>query len=264
MFVFRKRTQSLFELFEDGFRLLAKSYKQIWPWAILLSLVLGLIPEVILDLMTSNTHPETQNIYSFVTFLLIPAWVFCASVIIHRMYVIGSGADDPIMTSIRTVGRKFIKLLVAFLIVWILTHIGYLLMFFPGVFLGVVLVFVSPLILLDDFSLIHAFKGSWLLVFDNWWRIFAVICIPFIIIGYSTFTWSGINITSTLIKTFIIFLTIPFYHALMLNAFYDAKLRHHIPLHLRVRGVKHDESTSQKAEDSTSVKKPKVDPKKHK
>ncbi len=69
---------------------------------------------------------------------------------------------------------KYITLLMASILFYIIIILGSVALFFPGVFLLTKLLFYQQTILLNSKGTIDSLKASWNVTKGNWWRIFAL------------------------------------------------------------------------------------------
>lgn len=250
MFTFKNKHQSIFEIYQSGIALFARSFKSVWHWA----LIMGLLNTLITQLyayhihdhfsykgMTSlnllymvNVNYKDSIIIGLISLIvLVPILSFLAGIMIYQIYLIGSESKKSLKDTISIVINKLPLLTAAYLIVGIITYLG-MMFLFPGIFFAIMLVFVPPLILLDDHSFVDAFKYTWLLVWKSWWRTFAVLLptmivfvikLPNIYTGIPSLGYIIFDLLRTTIVT-------PLFYSLMLAMFYDSKLRHHVALHL--------------------------------
>jgi len=164
--------------------------------------------------------------------LLITA--FISGVMIHRIYLVGSQTRKTIGESVKIVLGKFHLLVLASIISSFLVGLGLTLFFVPGIFISIMLVFVLPLILLDNHSITKAYQYSWFLVWKSWWRTFAVLLPPMLVfIVY--LPHPTVNTPSLLyisLDGLRVMLVVPLLLSLLLTMFYDSKLRHRVAMHL--------------------------------
>jgi hypothetical protein len=234
MFTFKSKPQSIVDIYKSGLDLYAHSLKSVWHWSLILGLMSG-IPTLIFGYLVHFKVSYTGLlIFNLIYMLLLPASAFIVGMIIYQIFLIGTQTSKSQKDIINIVLSKLWVLVGAYLIIGFLTWLGLMLLFVPGVFIAITLIFVAPLILLDDHSFVDAFRYTWLLVWHNWWRTFAVLLVPmilFIIILPSVYTKvpSLGYIIFDIVRTTVV---TPLFFSLVLTLFYDLKSRHHVALHL--------------------------------
>jgi hypothetical protein len=240
MFTFKTRVQSVPEIILSGFALYSTSLKRIWIWSLLLA-TLNTLPCVAVAYLVQRGYGNKPLLYTgLLTFCLSPLSVFGANFILYQIYLIGAQTQKSMSDSVQWVLKKLPLLFLSLTLASLASWLGLLVFFLPGLFLSVLLVFLAPLILLDEYSVVKAYRYSGFLVWKSWWRTFSVIVIPMIL----TLLASPLNYHSHLSVLKVVFsvlemtLITPLFFSLMLTLYYDAKLRHHLPLYLpRKRAV---------------------------
>jgi hypothetical protein len=77
----------------------------------------------------------------------------------------------------------FWRVLGANILLGILTGIGAVFCFLPGIYLGVVFSLVTPIIVIENASFGYAFNKSFSLIRDNWWFVFGVFIVMYLIVS---------------------------------------------------------------------------------
>jgi hypothetical protein len=80
----------------------------------------------------------------------------------------------------------FVKVLGSSIVLFLLLIIGFMLCFFPGIYLYPILGLVIPIMIFENTSLGFAFNKSFSLIKENWWLTFGAIFIMGIIVSIST------------------------------------------------------------------------------
>lgn len=236
MYRFKKSPQDLPELFVDALNLFGHGLKVVWIWA-LLAATFGLVtPHMVIEgfSMTSDKIQVHINwpMMLVVSSASLPA-AFCVGMMTRRLFVLGADQDESVGQSISVVFRKFIPMYIGLFVVALISIIGWMLIFIPGIFFAVVFTFTMPLILLDDYSILGALKESWHLVYDNWWRIFVMMVIPILmVVAVAMMPAEKMPYIVMILQGFVMWFTVPMLLSFLLTIFYDSKLRHHVPLHL--------------------------------
>lgn len=240
MFEFKDEPQSLSDLFNGGLNLYSISFKETWYLTMVIVLVTSIIPG-----LSFNYSGEVLVIPAYMWFYIFYGLfsagisLFCAGLLMQRMFVIGSKTKEKMTASIKHVTEHFLKIAISLSLISFLTYAGFVFLILPGLFIGVLFVYVFPLLLLDDYSIKDAFKGSAYLVFDNWYRIFAIMAAPIALVCVATLLVGGNRgFWVQIIQAIVMWFSIPLLYAMILASFYDSKLRHHMPLHLRIQSVK--------------------------
>ncbi len=245
MFRFKGKAQTLAQIIKNGAALFWASFTDVWPIALAFAL-LTIIPSPIkFDIHQPVLNLKIVFLAILVALILLPFKAFISGMMFHRIFLVGSGAQVKLIDSAHFVAKKIIPLSIAFILCNTIIVLGYMAFVIPGFFFSIMLIFVTPLIILDDHSIIEAFQYSWLLVWKSWWRTFAVVIIPMamFIVGVSQYFFRSPPFYIIAIDVVRMTLVGPFLFAMILVGFYDAKLRHHLALNLNkpVEGIKHEE-----------------------
>lgn len=236
MYAFKKKAQSLSEIVVSGLSLYWQGLRSLWYWSLLLA-VLTSIPLMILGYFARHVHSYTTlTIALFSLLVLWPVLVFLVGYIIHQLFLIGTETKMSFEKSSAYVIKRLPRLMIALPVVSILTWLGTIFFIAPGIFVSIVLIFVGPLILLDDYSFMDSFRYSWILVWKSWWRTFSIFLIPFALnVLISPFSYTSatyFSFTRVIISAIEMTLINPLFFSLMLTMYYDSKLRHRVPMHL--------------------------------
>jgi len=181
MTIFSKNQLTVKEIWLTSLQLYRKSLAHVWSLAIIIGVI------VTCSLLFNVTHAgdaasfNVARVILFVVVGLITA--FLTSSLLHHIYNIGNEQSISLKDSMFFVATKYITLAVSMLIVFVLSMLGIILIILPGIFILVSFAMVQPLILFDAQGVMGALKGSFKLVWGNWWRTFAVV-FPLIFIGY--------------------------------------------------------------------------------
>lgn len=236
MYAFKKKSQSLSEIVVSALSLYWQGLRSLWYWSLLLA-TLTSIPLMILGFFAREVHSYAILSIALLSLLVLwPILVFLVGYLIHEVFLIGTETKMSFEKSSAYVIKRLPRLMIALPVVSILTWLGTVFFIAPGIFISIVLIFVAPLILLDDYSFMDAFRYSWFLVWKSWWRTFAIFLIPFVLnVVISPFSYTSatyFSFTRVIINVIEMTLINPLFFSLMLTMYYDAKLRHHIPMHL--------------------------------
>jgi hypothetical protein len=205
MFRFATQPLSIWRLYGQGFALYKEVFSKVWWLVFINALMVGAINFFMGSVLGSPGVTAWQqlahghrlgialglSIGSLITIYLI-------SIIIHRIYTIGSGSGVSVGQSAMVVMHKLFTLILAEFFMLLVVLLGFVLplatkivgmvllaMCLPLVF-SVFLAFCVPLILLEDCNLWSAIIGSIRLVTGNWWRTAMVLLIPgLVLLSYS-------------------------------------------------------------------------------
>ncbi|MDD4894939.1 MAG: hypothetical protein PHW54_06490 [Candidatus Omnitrophica bacterium] len=103
--------------------------------------------------------------------------VYIIALIVRFIYE--SKEARPVWTELSKFAiRKYALLFITYILFYIATLIGLILLIIPGFFLLIKLIFVDCGILIENDGVIGSFKRSWAITKGNWWRLFilTVIC----------------------------------------------------------------------------------------
>ena len=146
------------------------------------------------------------------------------------MYNLATDPNYSLQRSIRFVLSKYLIIFSCVLVVYIATVTGLFLFIIPGIFIGILFIFSLLFVLFEDSGWLSAIKRSCKLVWGNWWRTFAVIIAPALllvviqnvislIIGIH-YIWINILVISLVMSALK-----PYFDAVLLVQFNDLKLR---------------------------------------
>jgi len=85
--------------------------------------------------------------------------------------------------------KDFFKILFANIGIFFLVVIGVVICFFPGIYIGVVLLLVFPIMLTENIGFYASISRSFKLISDNWWLTFALIFVIAIIQSVIAYTF---------------------------------------------------------------------------
>lgn len=234
MFKFKTKPQSITEIAVSGFTLYWKSLRKVWFWSFLLAIITS-IPDWVMSHLIEQRYSVPVLLTADLFFILmIPLGTFCIAVILYHLYLTGSQTQKKFSEITSLIKERLLWMSLAVLLVMMATWLGVFLFIIPGIFIAVMLIFVLPLMLLDDLSLVDAFKTSWNLVRGNWWHTFGALIIPLILfyIAVPSIYSGNPSLTHLILDLIRMVLVTPLFFAYILTLFYDSKLRHHVPLHL--------------------------------
>lgn len=240
MFEFSKNKLSITDIWSASFELYKQTVLKVWYLAFIMMAVLltvfnyavktSIVEKAADQAKTAMPviHWSATTIVAYIIGLLVT--IFIISVILHRIYNLALNPNYRLRDSLIFVLSKFLIIFLCMVLVYLIVATGLMLFIVPGIFLGILFIFSLLFILFEDAGWIGAIKQSVQLVWGNWWRTFAVILMPAlllfiiqnivsVIIGMHLM-WLNILITS-LVVAFIK----PFFDAVVLVQFNDLKFR---------------------------------------
>jgi len=172
---------SIKEIWLTSLSLYRKSLPQIWR----LGIVAGITVTTSLFINAFyKTDGTTSKIISVVVPLTISlSFVYLSSMILLKIYNISNGQSISWKDTISFINKRYIKVTVSMLIVFIINILGTIALLLPGIFAFVLFSMTQPLALLDNKGIMESVKGSYTLVWGKWWHTFAAI-VPLIFINY--------------------------------------------------------------------------------
>lgn len=235
------RPRSFYMLLLDSLRLYKLVYLRTAFFTAIYTLLI-ILPNLVLYL-TAHTvgtpyhtifHSSSDIVSGFI-------WMWFLSVIVHTNYQAMTQPQFSLRESCKVARKKYFIYLPTSVIFAILSLIGFLLFVFPGVFIQILLGFFLYFILCENNGVIQSLKQSAELVWGNWWRCFAAMMIPVLmmvlIIQLVDYVFSfpvaflfdnAVEATSAysqLIIWILLMIFVPWLIAMMTCLYHDLKLR---------------------------------------
>ena len=155
--------------------------------------------------------------------------------------------------------RRFIPLMVAYVVIVIITIPGFILLIIPGIWLSVKLCMAFPAVIFERAGPFRSIGRSWKLTADNWWRVFGTLVVVFLIAMVVNFALGAVlgivaagsdsisevafAVLNTVITLLTYMLTYPLWAAVMTVIYYDLRVRNEgFDLQLLAQGVGADAS----------------------
>lgn len=258
MYRFKDTPQELPELVVDALNLFGYGIRHVWIWALLVSLFSLVAPLTFesIEFIAGEVHATVRWYMIYLNILLSVPGAFCVGMITRRLFVMGAAREESVRASMKLVMGKLIPIYIGLFFASLISIIGWFFVYLPGIFFGVVFAFVTPLILLDDYPILEAFKESWNLVIGNWWRIFAMLLFPLLILVMAgLISINTAPLVSATLHSMILLFDIPLLLTFILTMFYDTKLRHAVPLHLKEDEQKPENKGKEKSKSHTKKSK---------
>lgn len=127
----------------------------------------------------SSNMPSTESFVAMggayaglllVNVLAVPLAQGALSVAVSRRYL---GYPATVADAYGTIGARWGALIAAVLLVGLAAGAGTLLCLVPGIYLGIMWMFITPIIAIEGLSVMEALRRSWDLVTGEWWRCFS-------------------------------------------------------------------------------------------
>lgn len=236
--------QSIGQVLDGSFRLTRSAYRQTWVLALLAGLVTT----------PASIYQFTQG-ESFTQSLLAPAdavyWtlysvgmlvslVFLSAIYLRIDAIAGgtTGGSNVMAAAL----RRYPWLLLSFILTLVAWAVGLVLLFIPGMILVVSLMLGMPILLLEGKGPINSLTSSHRLVWGHWWRTSVILTVAFIVVMVLYMILGGIagavapliasgsaEIAAVMAVAIVLslagILITPFFLALILNIYWDLKLR---------------------------------------
>jgi Membrane domain of glycerophosphoryl diester phosphodiesterase len=155
--------------------------------------------------------------------------------------------------------RRFIPLMITYIVVVIITIPGWILLIIPGIWLSVKLCMSFPAVIFERAGPFRSIGRSWKLTADNWWRVFGTLVVVFLIALVVNFALGAVlgivaaasdtlselafAILNTIVTLLTYMLTYPLWAAVLTVIYYDLRVRNEgFDLQLLARGVGADAS----------------------
>lgn len=206
----------------NPFSILVETLDSIWP--IYFPLLVISSPRFLmfvaarLSLVPMNVP---MNIIYLIVFVAITTLVSGTQILyIHGYFTQSLGVFD-VGEAISQVAKKFLQLILIQIIVSLIFLFGMILLFFPGFYMALRLLFSLSTTLIEDLPALDGISRSWELTKGHWWSIFFTLLLLILSLGIVLFvlfvfitnlaSFSSIQKENLfIIRRFIIFLTRPF------------------------------------------------------
>jgi hypothetical protein len=125
--------------------------------------------------------------------------------------------------------RKFVPLLAAYILYYLIMLFGLILLIIPGIFLSIKLYYFQYFILFDNKGVIESLRLSWQMVKGNWWRT-ALLLLIWGILGFVSAFVGNLPRTAEVIIYFVIYLLFsPWSTSSIVNAYTQLKVKAESP-----------------------------------
>ena len=127
---------------------------------------------------------ESQYWLGFILFVIGATFFSCMVV---RMVYDATRGKVSLSNGAEVAIRKFIPVLIACILWYLVSGIGSIFLLLPGIFLGIKLIFWTYPILIDEEGIFSSMVRSWRIVRGNWWKVFGLFLFFVVAMGVPTF-----------------------------------------------------------------------------
>jgi hypothetical protein len=244
MYVKPSSPQSIGQVLDGSFRLTAASLRHTWFLALLAGLAsyAATVYQVSRGgpLVQSLTAPQDATYWTLYVIGVLLSMLFVAAIYL-RIDAVASGnaAEGNALSAV--VPR--LPLLIVMMILYILAIIiGCILLFVPGLIVAVSMMLCMAVFLFEDKGPIASLASSHRLVWGHWWRTLAIVSVGgiivfvlYVLVGFvaaaiAPLLTGGDALLAALVSAAIVLgllgvIITPFFAALLLNIYWDLKLR---------------------------------------
>ena len=183
-----------FQFIIQEFKLFAGTLlKYAGPFIAVMFLVSALLADDIYNsvLMKTNTS-DTITVYTIILILALMLGILSVVVVTHSYITLyvrkgkGNFTKDDVGELLK---KKIWKVLGVGFIAYLLTGIGVLLFYIPGIYLGITLSFVFIIIIYEEKTVGQTISRSFQVIKGNWWKTFALILVFGMIIGAMSYVF---------------------------------------------------------------------------
>lgn len=181
MFSLAMRPQNALEIFWQGVQLWARQLRYVAPIAVVFA-ALALMPHFFVPELESGTAMRdlfTVHAMFFISYFIIGLTIF--SVILLRIYLDVNDMPGGFFVALIRVLKRLPFIITVEIVARLLVMVGFFLLFFPGIYIYVVLFMGLPLVILQNEGVVSALKRSFAITRYNWWHAAVVILLPIII-----------------------------------------------------------------------------------
>jgi hypothetical protein len=163
---------------------------------------LTIIQQIIVNYFQSSfliySNPETGilpgNVLLFyAAFLAVALFIYSwmQSVVLSYLMLYMKGPEEIKITNVLGLAaRKYTKILGLYLIIMIMSIIGFVLLVIPGIYLSVVLILVPYIVFFEDDPTFEAIARSFKLISGKWWSTFGLMFVVSFIVGIMQLVFS--------------------------------------------------------------------------
>jgi Membrane domain of glycerophosphoryl diester phosphodiesterase len=262
------RPLSVGEMLDAGFRLFRHRFGTL-----IACVVVPVVPLTILGtIITASTDPNAYDVNATSTetgtalagfliglFLQSAGAALAVAACFKAISAAYLGERTSFGDSLSYAFRRFVPLMICYVVVVIITIPGWILLIIPGIWLSIKMCMAFPAVIFERAGPFRAIGRSWRLTKDNWWRVFGTLVVVFLIALVVNFALTAVlgivaagsdsisevafALLTTIITLLTYMLTYPLWAAVMTVIYYDLRVRNEgFDLQLLAQGVGADAS----------------------
>jgi len=203
MFTLSDQPQIISEVWSDAFKLFKTVFKSCAAFAMLFPLLTFSANHFF---MYMSPHVSLGLLLFFAFIVTVFSMIFLAT-LLHWIYALIKAKEAALSASFSVVRSKFLTLLIASFLYYLIVSLGILLII-PGIIFVVFLLFYMASILFDDAGIFSSLGHSWRLVRGHWWQTFSLVFFASALALFSMFlTLLFVPLGKVFVFLFYIFLT---------------------------------------------------------
>ena len=180
MYQYIKMKKGVKEILGDSISLYKQSFWMVLPLAIAVAIFSTLSFYKVYTNAAGELIWQQQLLWLAFEGLVLMISAFCISAIYIIMHFSAVGEKVTFNESITLMFFSSLKIAFATLLYVALLAIGFAFFIVPGLFLGILFIHYMPLILLNNPSILSAYKTSARLVWKHWWHSCIPVLVPFV------------------------------------------------------------------------------------
>ncbi len=196
---FSAKINITFEFIRQNFKLLAKSIMYIsGPFILVGGLFMGIYQQKTLALGKAATG-IFGNFAGEVLFWVGIAMIFLVFAYITSLIVVNEFVrlyeikEDPSTIEVAEiwegVKENFFKMFGAGMVIVLVTAVGFVFLIIPGIYLGVTLSLMAPILIIEKRGIGEAFSRSFSLITEKWWSTFGLLLVTSLIVSFMGFVF---------------------------------------------------------------------------
>lgn len=181
MFSLATRPQTAGEIYWQGVCVWTRLLRYLAPIAVIFA-IFSLLPHYFVPELEANlAMPDVFQLHPlfFIMYFIVGLTIF--TLIMKRIYMDLNDMPGGFFVAFWEVVKKLPAIIAVELIVRILVMIGLILLFFPGIYVYILLLMALPLVVLQNENVIHALKRSYEITRYSWWHTAITAFVPIII-----------------------------------------------------------------------------------
>ncbi len=182
----------------------------VLPFFVLTGILLIFIQTSLVDTVNNGVQPGSsiyqnypwKNVFSSYIIQLLNHTVLTTVVLSFISLYIKKNAEFKVDDLRPYLIRTGIKLLLAYVVIFIIVVLGSIFLLIPGIYLGIVFSLVAPVIVFEETGLGTAMNRSFDVIKENWWKTFGILIIGWLIVYVFSLILSIPLLITTFTKTF--------------------------------------------------------------